>query len=128
MALKGLNFCVFKTIIDIIKLNLFCLSILSQQVFQTAKYTILIPLILLFSYSLFFYFGDKFLLFREESSNFKIFQQEYGVLVKKEETVMKPDCLNVAILILYINLNLGDVLRGYEKMLLNILEAEIFAE
>jgi hypothetical protein len=109
-------------------LNLFCLSILSQQVFQTAKYTILIPLILLFSYSLFFYFGDKFLLFREESSNFKIFQQEYGVLVKKEETVMKPDCSNVAILILYINLNLGDVLRGYEKMLLNNLEAEIFAE
>jgi hypothetical protein len=128
MALKGLNFCVFKTIIDITKLNLFCPSILSQQVFQTAKYTILIPLILLFSYSLFFYFGDKFLLFREESSNFKIFQQEYGVLVKKEETVMKPDCLNVVILILYINLNLGDVLRGYEKMLLNILEAEIFAE
>jgi hypothetical protein len=119
---------VFKTIIGITKLNLFCLSILSQQVFQTAKYTILIPLILLFSYSLFFYFGDKFLLFREESSNFKIFQQEYDVLVKKEETVMKPDCSNVVILILYINLNLEDVLRGYEKMLSNILEAEIFAE
>jgi hypothetical protein len=66
------------------------------------------------------------LLFREESANSKISQREYDASALKGERVMKFDDLNVAILIIYTTIDLGDALMEHEKMSSNILEAEIF--
>jgi hypothetical protein len=66
------------------------------------------------------------LLFREELANSKISQPEYDASALKGERVMKFDDLNVAILIIYTTIDLGDALMEHEKMSSNILEAEIF--